>query len=403
MPRPYRDRGTWVDKLMAGGGFATVTEFARAAGLGPDTVYTWQNGKVQRPKREHLERAAAAVGVPLADLEASVEAAAVRPNRTGTGRYVRQYRNRGTWVDELVVGGGFGSVAEFARAAGLHPTQVHQWRAGSTQRPRRRQIERAACASVMDPDELEAMIEAAATKPRGGGAPPRVERIEFQCVGYMDHRKRRFAKNCMGTVQYRPGELREAQKQLANKSVSRWTKQRGFYDLKTGTFRCPRCVNGARAIAMLEGRIRESVTRERIESGEQRASILEEAWPEVALWRVKPPGSAAPPRSRGPKPGLARTKIIEAWSADELPTTWRVGTCRHCSKLTFTLGKRPTERHPRCFREWRETAMGRAYHRAKQQERHRRWYHGDALEVHIEDYLPRRRGAPVSGDRGPTP
>jgi transcriptional regulator with XRE-family HTH domain len=221
--------------------------------------------------------------------------------------------------------------------------------------------------------------------PGRGNQTRTVERISLTCVGYEDHRVRRFAPNCLGRLDLTRAQILYRGKLRSARSRSKFTESNpGFHDAARGEFRCDRCVASARVIAVREGRMR-ALTNERIQSRQQRIEIQRE------LWTVMFPGFAASRPSNGvPPPQTSKAQILRWWSLREGPPTKpQLSYCLFCTKITISQ-KRPARWHLSCFNEWQGTGQGAAYQVAR--------HLGTARGIQPGAFVRERRGKPTDPD-----
>jgi len=124
-------------------------------------------------------------------------------------------------------------------------------------------------------------------------------------------------------------------------------------------------------IAVTEARVQAVMksnnnTASKIKSGPWRCGMLSKHIREVNPNFLNAAATAPknPHRSEASRRSLTKSIIVKAWSKEELPRFYRMGTCLVCGKITFDT-KRPPKFHRACWRAWVRTPEGMNYQRAK--------------------------------------
>ena len=200
--------------------------------------------------------------------------------------------------------------------------------------------------------------------------------LTMTCIGYHDHGVIRHAKRCTGTLDLRPSDVSRLEKP-GDGVGAKWG--RGLYDIANsqpksvdvdaGTYRCGRCALGARAIVVMEQRIK-AITPERIRSGSQRREVLSDIADVMnpLFTRSFLTGSRRAEKKlhRDGVPEhvrLARHEgiIVKAWTDDQQKPWRTAGICVACGRLTLTYGRATSRWHRACLDEWYRSPLGRAH------------------------------------------
>jgi hypothetical protein len=367
MPRTLQNPDSWLHTARVRTGYKTVRSLAERLGVALSQVVEWGRGP-QRPMWQHIPKLAEAFGLGIPEVITGVWQESVgNPSPCGCGPLIPPDNP----------------------TARKLPIEIPCVNCGTT-----RTYTQGNCRF-----HFKLCRRCAAATRRG-------KRVELTCVGYNDFHTRRWAKKCPGKIQLLPYEIRRYQKEQhkpfrpfkpqrasINKS-KKFKRQRAFINKSTKTFRCGSCARAAMILAVTKERV-EAVMKStdgtvpKISSRLRRSAMLSKYIREVNPEFIKAGGAAAPKnpnRSEAARRSLTISNIVNAWSKEELPRFYRMGTCLVCGKLTFDT-KRPLKFHGPCWTAWLKSPDGRSFQRSLGMRR---------MEAEL---LPRRMGTPVDENK----